>query len=225
MSIPAGNAFASTWTSRSMMKPRWPVLMVGPDELSRVVNYEKIVVAVRAIVGSGHTRLVETMAERIAEACLRDARVRTARIRVEKLDVFRRCGRRPAWKSQRRAPRPEALAGTPSHALREFGSSAWRRLSNVACGGFPVGPVAISQNLAEPRTGPSPECRHARSVVTVVEMTFAPLDDGVSFAVCDQQMTCHASATTYSVALSIVNGSRSDQAARATGRYGRAWPP
>ena len=53
-------------------------LMVGPDELSRVVNYEKIVVAVRAIVASGHTRLVETMAERIAEACLRDTRVRTA---------------------------------------------------------------------------------------------------------------------------------------------------
>jgi dihydroneopterin aldolase len=62
--------------------------IVGPDELNRVVNYEKIVAAVRAIVGSGHTRLVETMAERIAEACLLDARVRTARIRVEKLDIF-----------------------------------------------------------------------------------------------------------------------------------------
>jgi dihydroneopterin aldolase len=63
-------------------------LMVGPDELNRVVNYEKIVASVRAIVGSGHTRLVETLAERIAEACLTDARVRTARIRVEKLDIF-----------------------------------------------------------------------------------------------------------------------------------------
>ena len=62
--------------------------IVGPDELNRVVNYEKIVTAVRAIVSSGHTRLVETMAERIAEACLLDLRVRTARIRVEKLDIF-----------------------------------------------------------------------------------------------------------------------------------------
>ncbi len=62
--------------------------VVGPDELNRVVNYEKIIVAVRTIVGSGHTRLVETMAERIAEACLLDARVRSARIRVEKLDIF-----------------------------------------------------------------------------------------------------------------------------------------
>jgi 7,8-dihydroneopterin aldolase/epimerase/oxygenase len=67
-------------------------LTVGPDELSRVVNYEKIVGAVRAIVASGHTRLVETMAERIAEACLRDTRVRTARIRVEKLDIFADAG-------------------------------------------------------------------------------------------------------------------------------------
>jgi dihydroneopterin aldolase len=62
--------------------------VVGPDELNRAVNYENIAVTVRAIVGSGHTRLVETMAERIAEACLLDARVRTARVRVEKLDIF-----------------------------------------------------------------------------------------------------------------------------------------
>ena len=67
-------------------------LTVGPDELSRVVNYEKVVGAVRAIVAAGHTRLVETMAERIAEACLRDTRVRTARIRVEKLDIFADAG-------------------------------------------------------------------------------------------------------------------------------------
>ena len=63
-------------------------LMVGADELGRVVNYETIVASVRSIAGSGHTRLVETMAERIAEACLRDARVGIARIRVEKLDIF-----------------------------------------------------------------------------------------------------------------------------------------
>jgi 7,8-dihydroneopterin aldolase/epimerase/oxygenase len=62
--------------------------MVGPDELNRVVNYEKIVAAARAIVDAGHIRLVETLAERIAEACLVDPRVRTARISVEKLDIF-----------------------------------------------------------------------------------------------------------------------------------------
>jgi len=61
---------------------------VGRDELSRVVDYEVLANRVRAIVAAGHVRLVETLAERIAEACLEDARVDLARVRVEKLDVF-----------------------------------------------------------------------------------------------------------------------------------------
>ena len=58
------------------------------DELARVVYYERVADAVRAIVAEGHVRLVETLAERIARACLADPRVRLARVRVEKLDVF-----------------------------------------------------------------------------------------------------------------------------------------
>ena len=61
---------------------------VGRDELTRVVDYEQIANSVRRIVASGHVRLAETLAERIAETCLMDPRVRVARIRVEKLDVF-----------------------------------------------------------------------------------------------------------------------------------------
>jgi len=61
---------------------------VGRDELTRVVDYEQIANSVRRIVGAGHVRLAETLAERIAETCLMDPRVRLARIRVEKLDVF-----------------------------------------------------------------------------------------------------------------------------------------
>ena len=61
---------------------------VGRDELSRVVDYEKIAAAVRQIVAAGHVRLVETLAERVAEACLEDPRVHLARVRVEKLDIF-----------------------------------------------------------------------------------------------------------------------------------------
>ena len=61
---------------------------VGRDELSRVVDYEAVAQRVRAIVAAGHVRLVETLAERIAEACLEDARVELVRVRVEKLDVF-----------------------------------------------------------------------------------------------------------------------------------------
>lgn len=63
-------------------------LPVGRDELSRVVDYELVANKVRAIVAAGHVRLVETLAERIAEACLADGRVLLARIRVEKLDIF-----------------------------------------------------------------------------------------------------------------------------------------
>ena len=60
----------------------------GDDSLERVVSYETVAIAVRAIVAAGHVKLVETLAERIAAACLADARVRVARIQVEKLDVF-----------------------------------------------------------------------------------------------------------------------------------------
>lgn len=61
---------------------------IGRDELPRVVDYEKVANAVRAIVASGHVRLAETLAERIAVSCLSDKRVQLARIRVEKLDIF-----------------------------------------------------------------------------------------------------------------------------------------
>ncbi len=61
---------------------------VGHDDLARVVDYETIVNSVRAIVATGHVQLVETLAERLAQACLTDPRVRVIRVRVEKLDVF-----------------------------------------------------------------------------------------------------------------------------------------
>jgi len=61
---------------------------VAEDRLADVVCYEDIVVKVRALVGQRHVNLVETLAERIAEICLGDRRVRRAQVRVEKLDVF-----------------------------------------------------------------------------------------------------------------------------------------
>lgn len=61
---------------------------VGRDDLARVVDYERIVNAVRDAVTSEHVRLVETLAERIAELCLADSRVAIARVTIEKLDVF-----------------------------------------------------------------------------------------------------------------------------------------
>lgn len=58
------------------------------DDLANVVCYERIVDRVRGLVSEGHIRLVETLAERIAGLCLEDPRVRTVRVRVEKLDVL-----------------------------------------------------------------------------------------------------------------------------------------
>ena len=61
---------------------------VGRDDLRRVVDYEGVADAVRAIVAAGHVMLVETLAERIAESCLADPRVHLARVRVEKLHAL-----------------------------------------------------------------------------------------------------------------------------------------
>jgi dihydroneopterin aldolase len=54
----------------------------------RVINYEKVVAAVRDIAESGHIDLCEGFADRVATACFADPRVAQARITVEKLDVF-----------------------------------------------------------------------------------------------------------------------------------------
>jgi 7,8-dihydroneopterin aldolase/epimerase/oxygenase len=53
-----------------------------------VINYEKVVTAIRGIADSGHIDLCEGFAERVAEACFADSRVAQVRVTVEKLDVF-----------------------------------------------------------------------------------------------------------------------------------------
>ena len=61
---------------------------VGKDDLVRVVDYSEIVRMARSVAAAGHTLLVETLAERIAEAALGDPRVRRVRVQVEKPDAF-----------------------------------------------------------------------------------------------------------------------------------------
>jgi 7,8-dihydroneopterin aldolase/epimerase/oxygenase len=58
------------------------------DKLESVVCYDDLIAAVRIVVGEEHVHLIETLAERIAEACFRDRRVMTARVRIEKLDLY-----------------------------------------------------------------------------------------------------------------------------------------
>lgn len=56
----------------------------GFEEAGDVINYENIVGWTREVAASGHIKLVETFAEQVALACMRDARVLSARVRVEK---------------------------------------------------------------------------------------------------------------------------------------------
>jgi dihydroneopterin aldolase len=58
------------------------------DRLQNVVDYESVVNSVEEIVSRGHLRLVETLAELIAQDCLKDQRVLNARIRIEKLAII-----------------------------------------------------------------------------------------------------------------------------------------
>src|SRR5438034_347813 len=60
------------------------------DDIKNVVSYEIVVKKVERIVAEGHVNLIETLAELIAIACLKDARVMAARVRIEKPDVIKK---------------------------------------------------------------------------------------------------------------------------------------
>jgi dihydroneopterin aldolase len=60
----------------------------GADDLGRVVDYGAVASTARRIAVSGHVRLAETLAERIALAILCDARVQRVRVSIEKPDVL-----------------------------------------------------------------------------------------------------------------------------------------
>lgn len=58
------------------------------DRLEDVVCYAALAGKIRAIVARGHVKLVETLAEHVAQACLEDRRVLSARIRIEKPEAL-----------------------------------------------------------------------------------------------------------------------------------------
>ena len=58
------------------------------DDLAKVVDYGVIEKKIRGLIAEGHVRLVETLAERISQACFQDSRVMTARVRIEKLHAL-----------------------------------------------------------------------------------------------------------------------------------------
>ena len=64
-----------------------PFVRARADSLAEVPSYDSVVMnAVRTVTGSGHINLVETMAERIAEAILEEPRLVSVKVRVVKLE-------------------------------------------------------------------------------------------------------------------------------------------
>jgi dihydroneopterin aldolase len=63
-------------------------VVVIEDRLDKVVDYGAIAAKIRRIIDAGHINLAETLAERIAQSCFDDARVKSARVRVEKLHAL-----------------------------------------------------------------------------------------------------------------------------------------
>lgn len=61
------------------------------DRLRDVLDYEAVVRNVRTLVEAEHVHLLETLAGRIANNCLADARVHTVRVRIEKPDILPGC--------------------------------------------------------------------------------------------------------------------------------------
>ena len=53
------------------------------EHIADTVNYETVVAKARAVAAAGHLKLVETFAERLAQAWFDDPRVTRARVRVE----------------------------------------------------------------------------------------------------------------------------------------------
>lgn len=59
------------------------------DDVDNVVCYATAVMGIKAVVADGHINLVETLADRVADVCLTDHRVLSAKVRIDKLDVFK----------------------------------------------------------------------------------------------------------------------------------------
>ena len=70
------------------IKPQRIRLNLDLEVIAPGVTGEDMASVVKGLVGQGHITLIETLAERIAERCLADARVGAVKVRVEKLDVF-----------------------------------------------------------------------------------------------------------------------------------------
>jgi len=61
---------------------------INDDNLQSVVCYNQISKKIKKIIKSGHTILLEKLAEKIFQECFRNKRIETIKIRLEKLDAI-----------------------------------------------------------------------------------------------------------------------------------------
>jgi dihydroneopterin aldolase len=54
------------------------------EHIAETVNYETVLIAARELAGAGHVKLIETFAQRLAEAMMTQTQVLRARVRIEK---------------------------------------------------------------------------------------------------------------------------------------------
>lgn len=70
----------------SVVPKTWPSL--SRDNIADTVSYDDIVKIIQEISSHGHTHLVETVAEKIAQSCLEALPVRRINVKVEKPDIY-----------------------------------------------------------------------------------------------------------------------------------------
>ena len=58
------------------------------EKIDNVVCYNQISLIIKEIVNSGHTILLETLAEKILQECFKNNRIETIKIRLERLDAI-----------------------------------------------------------------------------------------------------------------------------------------
>ena len=61
---------------------------INDDKLYSVVCYNQISKKIKKIIRSGHTILLEKLAEKIFQECFKNKRIQTMKIRLEKLDAI-----------------------------------------------------------------------------------------------------------------------------------------
>ena len=61
---------------------------INDDKLHSVVCYNQISKKIKKIIKSGHTILLEKLAEKIFQECFKNKRILTIKIRLEKLDAI-----------------------------------------------------------------------------------------------------------------------------------------